>query len=117
MCPQIKQQLDREIPVNVLKNSEICFFDLTNCINEVIRNNKFRDSLKLSDIAPVYKKLDLSGKAKHRPVSTLSLLTKVFQESISDQLYEYLENYLSEPKSTFHATCSVQANSEMAVRT
>ena len=32
-----------EIPVNVLKNSEICFFDLTNCINEVTRN-KFPDS-------------------------------------------------------------------------
>ena len=71
MCPQIKQQLDREIPVNVLKNSEICFFDLTNCINEVIRNNKFRDSLKLSDITPVYKKLDLSGKAKHIDQSVL----------------------------------------------
>ena len=42
-----------EIPVNVLKHSEICFFDLTNCINEAIRDNKFPDSLKLSDITPV----------------------------------------------------------------
>ena len=52
-----------EIPVNVLKNSEIFFFDLTNCINEAIRNNKFPDSLKLFDITPLYKKRDPSDKA------------------------------------------------------
>ena len=33
-----------EIPVNVLKSSENCFLDLTNCINKAIRNNKFPDS-------------------------------------------------------------------------
>ena len=42
-----------EISVNVLKNSENCFFDLTSCINETIGNNKFQDHLKLSDITPV----------------------------------------------------------------
>ena len=39
-----------ENPLNVLKNSEICFFELTNYIIEGIRNNKFPDNLKLSDI-------------------------------------------------------------------
>ena len=53
-----------EIPINVLKNCENCFFDLTNCINEAIRNNKFPDSLKLSDITPELKKLDPSDKVK-----------------------------------------------------
>ena len=48
-----------EIPINVLKNCENCFFDLTNCINEAIRNNKFPDSLKLSDITPELKNLTL----------------------------------------------------------
>ena len=82
-----------EIPINVLKNCENCFFDLTNCINEAIRNNKFRDSLKLSDITPVF---DPSDKANYRPVSVLPLLSKVFEKIIYDQLYEYLENILSE---------------------
>ena len=63
-----------EIPVNVVK-SEICFFDLTNCINEAIRNNKFPDSLKLSDITPVYKKLDPNDITNYRPVSVLRLLS------------------------------------------
>ena len=35
-----------EIPVNILKICENCFFDLTNCINEAIRNKTFSDSLQ-----------------------------------------------------------------------
>ena len=44
---------------------------LTNSVKEAIRNNKFPDSLKLSDIKPVYKKLD-SSETNYRPVSVLS---------------------------------------------
>ena len=84
-----------EIPVNTLKNCENCFFDLTNCINEAIINNNFPDSLNLSDITPVFKKLDPSDKANYRPVSVLPLLSKVFDKIIYDQLYENLENFLS----------------------
>ena len=57
-------------------------------------NNKFPDSLKLSDITPVYKKLDPSDKANYRPVSVLPLLSKVFEKVIYDQLYGYLLNEL-----------------------
>ena len=85
-----------DIPVNILKNSENYFFYLTNCINEAIRNNKFPDSLKLSDITPVYKKLDPTDETYYRPVSVLPLLSKVFEKIIYDQLYEYSENFLSE---------------------
>ena len=45
--------------MHVLRNSETCFFDLTNCIIEAIRNRKFPDSLKLSHIIPAYKNLIL----------------------------------------------------------
>ena len=69
-----------EIPVNVLKNSEIYFFDLTNCINEAIRNYKFLDPLKLPDI----KELDPSDKANCRPISDLPLLSKAFEKIIND---------------------------------
>ena len=97
-----------EIPVNVLKNCENCFFDLTNCINKAIRNNKFPDSLKLSDITPVFKNLDPSDKANYRPVSVLPLLSKVFDKIIYDQSYEYLENFLSELLCGFRKAHSTQ---------
>ena len=44
----------------------------------------------------MYKKLDPTNKANYRPVSVLLVLSKVFEKIIFDQLYEYLENFLSE---------------------
>ena len=97
-----------EVPVNTLKNSEICFFGFANCINEAVRNNQFPDSLKLFDITTVYKKLDPSNKANYRPVSVLPLLSKVFEKVIYDQLYEYLENFLNELLCGFRKAHSTQ---------
>ena len=97
-----------ETLVNELKNCENCFFDLTNCINKAIRNNKFPDFLKLSDITPVFKKLDPSDKAHYRPVSFLPMLSKVFEKIIYHQLYEYVENFLSELMCGFQEAHSTQ---------
>ena len=88
-----------EISANVLKNCENCFFDLTNCINEAIRNNKFPDSLKLSNITPVFKKLDPSDKANY---IDQSLFYHYYQK------YEYLQNFLSELLCGFRKAHSTQ---------
>ena len=62
-------------------------FFRTNSINRAIRKDKFLDTLKLSDITLAYKKLAPSDKANYRPVSVLTLLTKLFEKIIYDQLY------------------------------
>ena len=82
-------------------------FPLSN-VNEAIRNNKSPDSLKLSDITLVYKKLDPNYKAIYRPVSVLPILSKVFEKIIYDQLYEYMENFLSELMCSFRKVNSTQ---------
>ena len=45
-----------EIPIKILKESAFCFPELKNCIDESLTNNKFPDTLKLSDITPVHNK-------------------------------------------------------------
>ena len=45
-----------DIPLKFLRSSEFTFSYLTVCINEVLRNSKFPESLRLSDLVPVYKK-------------------------------------------------------------
>ena len=72
------------------------FHFLTNCINEAIKNNKFADSLKLSDIEPVHKKKDPNDKTNHRLVCTFPLLSKVFEKVMYIQLDEYIENILNQ---------------------
>ena len=85
----------REITVDILKNSEFCFSELIKCINKAFTENKFPDTLKISDRVPVFKKLDLTDKTNFRPVSLLPILSKVFEKIMYNQLYEYLETFLN----------------------
>ena len=50
-----------EIPVDIFKNSEFCFSELTKCINKAFNENKFPDTLKF----------DPTDKTNFRPVSVL----------------------------------------------
>ena len=80
-----------KIPIKILKESTFCFPELTNCISESLTNNKFPDTLKLSNITPVFKKLDPSDEANYRQVSILPLVAKVFEKIMYNQLYyEYI---------------------------
>ena len=73
---QIKQHPEKFL-LNILENSEFCFSELTKSINKAFNENKFHDTLKLSDIVPVFKKLDPTDKTNFRPVSLLPLLSNV----------------------------------------
>ena len=97
-----------EIPIKILKESTFCFPELTNCINESLTNNKFPDTLKLSDIKPVFKKLDPSDKANYRPVSILPLVSKVFEKIMYDQLYKYIVHFLNQLLCGFRKAHSTQ---------
>ena len=44
----------------------------------------------------MYKKLVPCDKANYRPVRVLPLLSKVFEKVVYDQIYEYMENFMSE---------------------
>ena len=97
-----------EIPVYILKNSEFCFSELTKCINKGFNENKFPDTLKLSDIVPVFKNLDPTDKTNFRPVNVLPLLSKVFEKTTYDQLYEYAEIFLNNLLCGFRKAHSTQ---------
>ena len=108
-----------EIPIKILK--EYIFFpELTNCINESLTNNKFPDTLKLSDITPVFKKFDPSDKANYRPVSMLPLVSKVFEKIMYDQLYKCIEHFLNQLLCGFRKahskTCPFQTFTKVAKR-
>ena len=92
--PQNKS-VSGDIPLSVLRYSEFTFSYMTECINEVLRNSKYPESLKLSDIVPVYKKKDPTDKSNSRPISILPLLSKVFEKVIFDQLSNYMNNFLN----------------------
>ena len=88
--------------------SKFCFPELTNYINESLTNNKFPDTLKLSDITPVFKKLNPSDEVNYRLVNVLLLVSKVFEKIIYDQLYEYIESFLNQLPCGFRNALSKQ---------
>ena len=81
-----------KIPANILKNSGFCFSELLKCINEALNNNMLPDTLKLSDILPVFKNIDPTDKTNFRSVSLLPLMSKVFEKNMYD--HEYAETFL-----------------------
>ena len=97
-----------EIPVEILKNSERCFSELTKFINKAFNENKFPDTPKLPDIVPVFKKLDPTDKTKFRPVNVLPLLSEMFEKVMYDQLYEYAETFLNKLLCGFRKAHSTQ---------
>ena len=79
-----------DIAVKILKwNSDIIAPVLTECYNQNIKNSSFPHELKNADISPVYKKKDRHDKSNYRPVSILSLLSKLFEPI----LYEQIDNH------------------------
>ena len=57
---------------------------------------------------PGHKKKDLTDKTNHRPVSILSLLSKVFEKVMYIQLYDYIENFLNQLLFGFRKAHSTQ---------
>ena len=95
-------------PVDILKNTEFFYNELTKCINKAFNENKFSDTLKLSDIVSVFKKLHPTDKTNFRPLSVLPLIPKVFEKIMYDQLHEYAETFLNKLLCGFRKAHSTQ---------
>ena len=71
------------IPATILKQCVNGYLPhLTNSINNSIQHSSFPQELKLSEVIPVYKKLNLLQKENYRPVSLLPHVSKVFERII-----------------------------------
>ena len=97
-----------EIPLHILKQSGFTYQMLADCINGVLSQGIFPDSLKLANITPVHKKDEITDKENYRPVSALPLFSKIFEKVIYDQISQYLEKYLNSLLSGFRKAYSSQ---------
>ena len=92
-----KSSSSKAIPATILKQSVHIYLPfLTNCINHSFVANKFPDELKLSEVIPLYKKLDPLKKENYRPVSLLPHVSKVFERIIYKQIMSYVTNLFSD---------------------
>ena len=82
-----------EIPTQILKESEFTFETLKNCINQSLKaTGEFPGSLKLRNLAPVYKKDNPLRKSNYRPVSILLYYQRFIKELFVHKNYHNILN-------------------------
>ena len=84
------------IPATILKQCVNAYLPhLTNSINYSIQHSNFPQELKLSEVIPVYKKLDPLQKENYRPVSLLPHVSNIFERIIHKQITNYMTDKLA----------------------
>ena len=81
------------IPVMVLKNCEPeLSFILAELFNMCLKESCFPDCWKVSSVVPVFKNVGERSTAKnYRPVSLLSVVSKVFEKLVNNRIVDHLE--------------------------
>ena len=69
-------------------NNDIFFQYLSHIFNECIETAGFPNELKLANINPVCKKNDRLRKENYRPVIVLSIMSKIFERCLFDQIFK-----------------------------
>ena len=81
------------IPVVVLKNCEPeLSYILAELFNKCLKESCFPDCWKVSSVVPVFKNVGKRSTAKnYRPVSLLSVVSKVFEKLVNNRIVDHLE--------------------------
>ena len=81
------------IPVVVLINCELeLFYILPELFNKCLKESCFPDCWKVSSVVPVFKNVGERSTAKnYRPVSLLSVVSKVFEKLVNNGIVDHLE--------------------------
>ena len=81
------------IPVVVLKNCEPKLsYVLAELFNKCLKESCFPDCWKVSSVVPVFKNVGERSTAKnYRPVSLLSVVSKVFEKLVNNRIVDHLE--------------------------
>ena len=81
------------IPVVVLKNCELeLSYILVELFNKCLKESCFPDCWKVSSVVPVFNNVGERSTAKnYRPVSLLSVVSKVFEKLVNNRIVDHLE--------------------------
>ena len=84
------------IPAKIIKiGASVLASSLTNLINQSIVNCVYPDDLKRAEVSPLFKKDDCYYKGNYRPVSLLSIISKVVEGLLCDQINIYYSKIIS----------------------
>ena len=98
------------LSVKILKKIEsVMVSPITHLINTMFIKCVFPHQLKLARVTPVHKKNDELTKSNFRPVSILTIISKLFERAMSTQLYDYFTDIFHSYLSAFRSGYSCQS--------
>ena len=73
--------------------ADLICIPICNIFNQSISLGIFPDDWKCAKVTPLFKEGDRNDVNNYRPISVISVVAKVFERIVSDQLYAYLEEH------------------------
>lgn len=101
-----------QIPSRFLKDGALYITTpLTHILNLSLAQGKIPTDLKLAKITPIYKKQSKTEVGNYRPVSILSVVSKIFEKAVYEQVNQYLTEHkiLYELQSGFRPSYSTDS--------
>ena len=90
------------LPAKLIKSgAEVLCMSFTPIVNNIISTQTFPALLKCAEISPIYKKGDNLKKSNYRPVSVLTILSKIAEGMLCDQLLKHFSDVLSKYLSAY----------------
>ena len=82
-----------QMPARFIKDAAcVIKTPITHIINSSIRTEKVPHEMKQARVTPLYKKNNKFDVGNYRPVSILSIVSKILEKSVNEQLCDYLTN-------------------------
>ena len=100
---QLKNSTSGTIPVRFLKDASVVIaYPLSEIFSQSLAAGVFPDNLKVARISAMYRgKGSRSNPDNYRPISVLSVVSRLFEKLVHEQLYSYIKDSLSETQSGF----------------
>ena len=102
---------DKIPPKIVIRSAELLCKPLTNIINATIVQQKFPENAKLTRVTPIYKNPKDGSRLEstnYRPISVLSVFSKVIEKHYENSMLDYVNSILSKYISGFRKGHSCQ---------
>ena len=81
---------------------------ITNISNLTIQTGTFPELLKAATVSPVFKKEDPLSKENYRPISVLTVFSKIFERYYQSKLLPYFNRIMSDKLSAYRRNYSTQ---------
>ena len=104
-----KASQNSDIPTKIVKeNSDIISKVLCSFINDSIKSFTFPSCLKEADVTPIHQKGKKGKKGNYRPVSILSVLSKIFERIMFIQMSAFFEDIFNKQQCEFRKGYNTQ---------